>query len=73
LISALIDIVFKSDSKDLIHLTYLKRTIIKTLLDSDTSRGILSEDLMSLIQNNGVNQSSVNLPQSDVSVEEMIM
>lgn len=65
--------MFKSDSKDLIHLTYLKRTIIKTLLDSDTSRGILSEDLMSLIQNNGVNQSSVNLPQSDVSVEEMIM
>jgi len=73
LISALMDIVLKNCPKDLIVIKDLKKTIIKTLLESDTSKEILSENLMSRIQNNSIIQSNLNSPQPDVSVEEMVM
>lgn len=67
------DIVFKNCPKDSIAIRDLKKTIIKTLLESDTSKEILSEDLMSRIQNNSVIQSNINSSQPEVLVEDMIM
>jgi len=72
LILALIDIVLEDCPRDLSVINDLKRTIIKTLLESDTSNGILSENLMSRIKNNDI-QSNKNLSQHDISVEKMIM
>lgn len=45
--------------------------IIKTLLESDTSKNTLSEELLLRVQHNEVIKSNEHAPQPDVLVENM--
>lgn len=65
--------MFKHCPKDPIVINDLKKTIIKTLLESDTSKDILNEDLMSRIKNNGAIQFDINSSQPEVAVEDMVV
>lgn len=65
--------MFKNDPTDSKVITELKKSIIKTLLESDTSQDIFNEDIMSRIKNNDVKQSNTTSSQPDVVVEEMAM
>lgn len=72
----IIDLVFKQHpNDDSINMKTLKQKIIKTLLESDTSKDILDEGIMLRIQNNDCTQtkSSVNSKSSqpDILVEDM--
>ncbi|XP_025207928.1 uncharacterized protein LOC112603532 isoform X2 [Melanaphis sacchari] len=69
--SSLLDLVFKDCPKDPIVIKDLKKTIIKTLLESNTSKTTLSEELLLRIQNNDVIKSNEHSPQPDVLVENM--
>jgi len=71
LISALLDLVFKDCPKDPIAIKDLKKNIIKTLLESDTSKNTLSEELLLRVQNSEVIKSNEHAPQPDVLVENM--
>lgn len=71
LISALLDLALKNCPKDVIVIKDLKKTIIKTLLESHTSKDIFSETQMSRMKNNGIARSNVDAPQPDVLVENM--
>lgn len=71
LISALLDLVFKDCPKDPIPIKNLKKMIIKTLLESDTSQNTLSEELLLRIQNSDVKKSNEHAPQPVVLVENM--
>lgn len=74
LILALLDVVFKVSSTDSMVIKDLKKQIIKTLLESDTSKDVFNEDILSRIQHNINVQSEKNLNQSDeVLLEEMAM
>lgn len=70
-ISGVLDIVFNR-SRDSIVIKDLKRAIIKTLVDSDTSQNIFNEELMLRIQNNCTIQSNIKY-QPEVVSEEMAM
>jgi len=65
------DLLFKDCPKDQIIVKHLKKMIIKTLLESDTSKTTLSEELLLRIQNNDVIKSNEHSPQPDVLVENM--
>lgn len=65
------DLLFKDCPTDQIIVKNLKKMIIKTLLESDTSKTTLSEELLLRIQNNDVIKSNVHSPQPDVLVENM--
>ncbi|CAH1725177.1 26S proteasome non-ATPase regulatory subunit 5-like [Aphis gossypii] len=67
----LMDLLFKDCPTDQIIVKNLKKMIIKTLLESDTSKTTLSEELLLRIQNNDVIKSNVHSPQPDVLVENM--
>jgi len=71
LISALLDLVFKDCPKDPIPIKDLKKMIIKTLLESNTSKNTLSEELLLRIQHREVLKSNEHAPQPDVLVENM--
>lgn len=71
LISALLDLVLKNYPSDMLVITDLKKIIIKTLLESDTSKDILGEDLMLLIKNDGFILSNTSSSKPDVLVEDM--
>jgi len=71
LISALLDLVFKDCPQDPIPIKDLKKMIIKTLLESDTSKNTLSEELLLRVQHNEVIKSNEHAPQPDVLVENM--
>lgn len=70
-ISGVLDIVFNR-SRDSIVIKDLKRAIIKTLIDSDTSQNIFNEELMLRIQNNISLRSNIKF-QPEVVSEEMAM
>jgi len=63
--------VFKDCPKDPIVIKDLKKIIIKTLLESNTSKNTLSEELLLRIQNNDIIKSNEHSPQPDVLVEKM--
>lgn len=65
------DLVLKNCPKDTIVIRDLKRTIIKTLLESNTTKDIFNENLISRLKNNGMIQSNIDSPQPDVLVENM--
>ncbi|XP_060874928.1 26S proteasome non-ATPase regulatory subunit 5-like isoform X2 [Metopolophium dirhodum] len=69
--STLLDLVFKDCPKDPIPIKDLKKMIIKTLLESNTSKNTLSEELLFRIQHSEVIKSNENAPQPDVLVENM--
>ncbi|XP_060833754.1 26S proteasome non-ATPase regulatory subunit 5 isoform X1 [Rhopalosiphum padi] len=69
--SSLLDLVFKDCPKDPIVIKDLKKIIIKTLLESNTSKNTLSEELLLRIQNNDIIKSNEHSPQPDVLVEKM--
>ncbi|KAF0754890.1 26S proteasome non-ATPase regulatory subunit 5-like, partial [Aphis craccivora] len=69
--SSLMDLLFKDCPKDQIIVKHLKKMIIKTLIESDTSKTTLSEELLFRIQNNDVIKSNEHSPQPDVLVENM--
>lgn len=74
MISALLDLVFKNNPTDPIIIKDIKKTIIKTLLESDTSKDVFNEDILSRMQHNIDVQSDKNLNQRDeVMVDEMAM
>lgn len=71
---ALLDVVFKNSSTDSMVIKDLKKQIIKTLLESDTSKDVFNEDILSRIQHNINVQSEKNLNRSDeVLLEDMAM
>lgn len=71
---ALLDLVFDNCPTNSIAIKGLKRTIIRTLLESDTSKDIFNEDVISRIKNSGVVQSNtINAPQPGVLVEDMVI
>lgn len=73
LISALLDVVFKNCPKDSMVIKDYKKSIIKTLLESDTSKDKLSDDLKLYIQNNAALQFDKTSSQPEVSIEDMAM
>lgn len=74
MILALLDRVFENCPTDSVVIKGLKRTIIKTLLESDTTKDIFNEDIISRIKNNSVAQSnSINASGPDVLVEDMVI
>lgn len=74
MVLALLDIVFKNSPSDPPAIKNLKKTIIKTLLESDTSKDVFNDDIMSRIQHNIDAQSDRNLNRLDeVLVDDMAM
>lgn len=74
MISALLDLVFKDCPTDQIVIKDIKKTIIKTLLESDTSKDVFNEDILSRMQHNIDVQLEKNLNQrNEVMVDEMAM
>lgn len=71
MISALLDVVVKNVPKDSTVIKDYKKSIIKTVLESDT--GKLSEDLISRLQNNAASQFDKTSFQPEVSIEDMAM
>lgn len=76
MISVIIDLVLEQQTTDgFMSVKTLKQKIIKTLLESDTSKDILDEGIMLRIQNYDDTRvtSTVGLShsQSDVLVEDM--
>lgn len=71
MISALFDLVLDKCPKDLAVINNLKKIIIKTLLESDTSKNILGEDILLLIKNDGFIKSNTSSSKPDVAVEDM--
>lgn len=63
--------MFEECPKDPIAIKDLKKMIIKTLLESNTSKHTLSEELLFRIQNSDVIKSNKHAPQPDVLVENM--
>jgi len=66
--------VFKDCPTDQIVIKDIKKTIIKTLLESDTSKDVFNEDILSRMQHNIDVQLEKNLNQrNEVMVDEMAM
>jgi hypothetical protein len=71
LISALLDLVLENCPADSTVIRDLKKLIIKTLLESDTSKEILGEDILLLIKNDGFIKSNTSSSKSGITVEDM--
>lgn len=73
MISALFDLVLENCPKYSLVNSNLKKQIIKTILESDTSNDILGEDIMLLIKNDGFIKSAATSSKPDVLVEDMVI
>ncbi|XP_025404940.1 26S proteasome non-ATPase regulatory subunit 5 isoform X2 [Sipha flava] len=68
---ALLDLVLENCPADSTVIRDLKKLIIKTLLESDTSKEILGEDILLLIKNDGFIKSNTSSSKSGITVEDM--
>lgn len=71
LILALLDHVFKDHTSDSVEVKDVKKAIIKTLLESDTSQDIFNEDILSRVKAKTNAQNRANLYPEELSVDSM--